>query len=135
MKNIITIVGVIFLISVSGNTLANGVFAKYCGADAHRLCFNVKDKRRIYACLVHKGSQLSPSCRVALDVATKLFIKHAAQVCKIDVRHLCRNVHAGQGRILRCLKRNYNQLNRPCAAVVAKVSGVPYHPGHRYSGD
>jgi len=132
MKNIVSIMAVIFLISVSGNTLANGVLAKYCGEDAHRFCFNVKDKKIIYACLVHNGAQLSASCRVALDVATKLFIKHAAKVCKIDVRHLCRNVHAGQGRILRCLKQNYNQLNQSCAAVVAKVSGVPYQPGQRY---
>jgi len=136
MKYIVSVCSALLISIVSTNASANKAIAKYCGGDAQRYCAEVATGQgRKYRCLLQHRYQLSPACKVTLEVATSFFYQHAANVCRIDIKHLCNRVRGGRGRIVSCLNRNFNQLDKGCAAVVVKVTGRPARIENDYSGD
>ncbi len=134
MKNTVLIICALLLTGTTTIASADAA-AKYCGRDAARLCSGAgQGHGRIFRCLTRKKHHLSPPCRITLEVLTGVFIKHAARVCRTDVRHYCKRVRPGHGRIIQCLRRNYDLLERGCAAVVTKISGKKFRD-NVYSGD
>ena len=136
MKKLALFVSAMAITLVSQAVLANPVVRKYCARDAQQFCAEVPqvDVKKL-RCLVQHGNQLSPNCRVSLEVAVSHIKARAASACRRDARRYCGDVAPGRGRILRCLSRYSGQLNSRCASIVARLSGHRHVNDDEYNGD
>ncbi len=88
-----------------------------CRGDVETLCSDVTPGQgRILMCLQSKIDKLSPACRQRLEEGKKKF-DDARKACGPDVQKFCGGVQPGEGRIIRCLKDNYNDLSPECRAT------------------
>ncbi|WP_454917533.1 cysteine rich repeat-containing protein [Xanthobacter sediminis] len=58
-------------------------------------------------------------CATAGYAQQEAFIKY----CKPDIERLCPTVPPGDGRLLKCLKANGDQISVGCAKVLQKLKG------------
>ena len=91
-----------------------------CGADIDKFCAQVEaGGGRIARCLKSHENDLSPACKDHLkEVKGKLEEIH--KDCQGDVDSLCKDVKAGGGRILRCLRQNEAKVSQACKDAMAK---------------
>lgn len=115
---------ILLLLSVTSTGFANERLGKYCGNDVAVYCANVAPgDGRIGRCLARQRHKLSVSCQAVVDTATHLIAHHLVGQCKSDIRRNCANVTPGNGRILRCLVSNYDDLTQRCAEITSKITG------------
>jgi hypothetical protein len=68
---------------------------------------------------------LSGQCSYALYQAASLLeqlsvaIAYVAQSCETEIKTLCGDVKAGEGRVLSCLEGNGESLGDPCKKALA----------------
>ncbi len=111
-------------LTLSPQIFANDSVSRYCKRDAKIHCDHVRPGNgRIGRCLMRKINRISVPCQAVVDTASHFIKKYAAKVCGRDARRYCKRVRPGSGRILSCLKHNYEQLSRSCGKVVTKLTG------------
>ena len=98
------------------DTVANG-----CKEEIEKYCKNVTPgEGRVLACLYAYEDKLSGKCEYALyDAADQLeravaALAYAVHECEPDLAKYCRDVPAGEGRILACLQKNDAQVSTRC---------------------
>lgn len=92
-----------------------GELAESCRRDADRLCYGVPPGRmRIAECLADQRREVSPGCRLALDVA------EVARSCKEDYHRFCPGVPVGRGDVVNCLENYERDLTSHCRAALAQ---------------
>jgi hypothetical protein len=90
-----------------------------CSGDVAKFCKDVQPgEGRIAKCLKEHEQELSPTCKQHVAEMKKR-LQEAAQACQDDVLKFCKDVKAGEGRILRCLKAHQNELSPECKEKVA----------------
>lgn len=105
-------------------------FADPCREDVQRLCADITPgDGRIVACLKSKEDKLSPACKARFDEGKKR-LEQARQACAGDVQKFCKDVQAGQGRLLTCLKNNYEGLSQECKNTFSEAMGRAMQKGH-----
>jgi hypothetical protein len=107
------------------DTVANG-----CKKEIETYCKNVTPgEGRLLACLYAHEDKLSGQCEYALyDASARLeravaALNFAAQECEADITTLCKNVAAGEGRILECLEKNDAKVSKRCKGAL-KTTGI-----------
>lgn len=93
-----------------------------CKADVEKFCKEVKPgEGRIIRCLKENESQLSGECKQNLSqmkdtMKNKMTekMKENREACKADVEEFCKDVQAGNGRILQCLKKHEEHISEKC---------------------
>jgi len=97
-------------------TVADG-----CKEEINTYCKTVTPgEGRVLACLYAYGDKLSGKCEYALyDAADQLeravaALAYAVHECEPDLAKYCRDVPAGEGRILACLQKNDAQVSTRC---------------------
>ena len=91
---------------------------KPCKEDREKFCKEIKPGQgRIIKCLKENEGQLSASCKAHFE-------KKAAEAkenhgkCKEDKKKFCKDIKPGEGRIIKCLKDNLNNLSPDCKEVI-----------------
>lgn len=91
-----------------------------CGADVYRFCPSTPRGRfRILQCLaVHVGRrELSSNCEGAVTTAIERLDEFAV-ACANEAETLCPGVQAGDGKLLVCLRAQWNRLSSRCQRAV-----------------
>ena len=90
-----------------------------CSGDVAKFCKDVQPgEGRIIKCLKEHEKELSPTCKQQVAEMEKR-LKETAQSCQDDVMKFCKDVKAGEGRILRCLRTHQNELTPQCKEKVS----------------
>ena len=92
--------------------------AQACQADVQRLCPNTKPGAERSRCMREHQAQVSPECREFFGKAAdqRADVRAAMQACRGDVRKFCKDVKAGEGRIVECLQQHKGELSPECAS-------------------
>jgi len=94
-----------------------------CREDAQRLCADITPgDGRILACLKSKEDKLSPACKARFEEGKKR-LEQAKQACAGDVQKFCKDVQPGGGRLVQCLKGNYDALSPECKNTFSDAIG------------
>ena len=101
-----------------------------CEADLEQYCSQVTPGQgRLLHCVAAHEDKLSGQCSYALYQAASLLeqlsvaISYVAQSCKTEIKTMCGDVKAGEGRILACLEENADALGDPCRKALADTVG------------
>lgn len=85
-----------------------------CKKDAETLCPGIKPgDGGLAKCLKENKDKLSPDC-LAQHEKMKEAMSEMKEACHDDVQKLCADVPPGKGRIMKCLKRQNDQLSEAC---------------------
>jgi len=102
--------------------------AKGCEKELNSYCKNVTvGEGRVLACLYAYSDKLSGQCEYALyDAAVQLqrFIAamtYVANECNEDLQKYCSSVAIGEGRLLACLDKNANKIEKCCSQALDDV--------------
>jgi hypothetical protein len=97
-----------------------------CEADLKQYCSQVTPgEGRLLHCAAAHEDKLSGQCSYALYQAASLLeqlavaIAYVAQSCETEIKTLCGDVKAGEGRILSCLEGNSETLGDSCKKALA----------------
>ena len=101
-------------------------FTKGCEAEIEAYCSQVTPGQgRLLHCAAAHEDKLSGQCSYALYQAASLLeqlsvaIAYVAQSCETEIKTLCGDVKAGEGRILSCLEGNSESLGDACKKALA----------------
>lgn len=104
-------------------SVANG-----CKTEIDTFCKGViPGNGRMLACLYSRMDKLSGKCEYALyDAAVQLeravaALSYVVNECADDLNQFCRDVQAGEGRLLRCLEENNPKVSTRCKEAVKEV--------------
>jgi hypothetical protein len=97
-----------------------------CEADIKQYCSQVTPgEGRLLHCAAAHEDKLSGQCSYALYQAASLLeqlsvaIAYVARSCETEIKTLCSDVKAGEGRILSCLEGNSEALGEACKKALA----------------
>jgi len=97
-----------------------------CEADLKQYCSQVTPgEGRLLHCAAAHEDKLSGQCSYALYQAASLLeqlsvaIAYVAQSCETEIKTMCGDVKAGEGRILTCLEGNSESLGDACKKALA----------------
>ena len=97
-----------------------------CEGDIKQYCSQVTPgEGRVLHCAAAHDDKLSGQCSYALYQAASLLeqlsvaIAYVAQSCETEIKTLCGDVKAGEGRVLSCLEGNGESLGDPCKKALA----------------
>jgi len=95
-----------------------------CAADREKLCAGVeKGGGQILKCLKENEAQLSTQCKAHRE-SMKGAMKDIHDACEADVESLCGDTKKGKGRIMKCLKKNRDQVSEACKAELMEKKGM-----------
>ena len=97
-----------------------------CEGDLKQYCSQVTpgDGRLLHCAAAHED-KLSGQCSYALYQAASLLeqlavaIAYVAQSCETEIKTMCGDVKAGEGRVLSCLEGNSESLGDACKKALA----------------
>ena len=104
-------------------SVANG-----CRTELDTYCKDVTPGQgRVLACLYARNDKLSGKCEYALyDAAAQLeravaALSYVVNECTDDLNQFCRNVAAGEGRLLECIEKNDPKISSRCKEAIKQV--------------
>ena len=104
-------------------SVANG-----CKTEIETYCKDVSPgEARVLACLYAYNDKLSGKCEYALfDAAVQLeravaALSYVVNECADDLIQFCRDVPAGEGRLLKCLEKNDRKVSSRCKEAIKEV--------------
>jgi hypothetical protein len=132
MKNaIIYLMGILTIISIApayADQDAARDVAENCKVELDTYCKDVTPGGgRILACLHAYSDKLSDTCKASVQDATGQIKALGAAVsfvgdeCAADLQAFCKDVPAGEGRLMNCLDANDDKLSNRCRAALKDV--------------
>lgn len=122
-----------FLAALAAGALlfsASNVLAKKdgpCKQDREALCKDAEHGQgRIAKCFKENEAKLSEACKMHLaekKEKAKEAMKDVHEACHEDVENLCGDETKGKGRIVKCLKKNQEQVSEACKAELKELRG------------
>ena len=120
----------IFALSAAAPAMAQDSLLEYvltsCEGDIKQYCSQVTPgEGRLLHCAAAHEDKLSGQCSYALYQAASLLeqlavaIAYVAQSCETEIKTLCADVKAGEGRIMSCLEGNSESLGDACKKALA----------------
>ncbi|AFM13027.1 cysteine rich repeat-containing protein [Turneriella parva] len=114
------------ILSIAALMSVTAISAKgECRADREKFCGNVikGNHKGMWQCMKEHENELSEGCKnhIAQVREKSRDIKKA---CKADYKKLCKQVKAGEGRIIKCLKENEVQLSDACKGALSAPAKV-----------
>jgi hypothetical protein len=124
----------IFVVAAAAPAVAQDSLLEYvmtsCEADIKQYCSQVTPgEGRLLHCAAAHEDKLSGQCSYALYQAASLLeqlsmaIVYVAESCETEIKTLCGDVKAGEGRVLSCLEGNSESLGEPCKKALADTVG------------
>jgi hypothetical protein len=132
MKNaIIYLMGILTIISIApayADQDAARDVAENCKVELDTYCKDVTPGGgRILACLQAYSDKLSDTCKASVQDAIRQIKALGAAVsfvgdeCAADLQAFCKDVPAGEGRLMNCLDANDDRLSNRCRAALKDV--------------
>jgi hypothetical protein len=132
MKKTMLFLSIFALMLAASNGLAQDdiveTVKKGCEKELDSFCKGITPgEGRVLACLYANGDKLSGSCEYALyDAAAQLervvaALTYVANECDADLEKFCSQIAPGEGRLLECLKKNKQQLQKRCTQALDDV--------------
>jgi len=91
-----------------------------CADDIAEFCKDVSPGGgRMARCLKQHEEDLSEECKASIEQARSK-VQEAQEACSDDIQNFCKDVKPGAGRIMRCLKKNEEQLSAECRETLKK---------------
>lgn len=119
------------LLLATGAFAQSGPVASSCGTDIAQFCADKSHNGEVRACLAQHHTQLSETCRAALDSTGPgkgmgpPIVGTSAPVmttCAADLNTFCaKEPHDGRARS--CLERNYRNVSQSCKAALQATGG------------
>jgi hypothetical protein len=120
----------VFVVAAAAPAVAQDSLLEYvvnsCEADIKQYCSQVTPgEGRLLHCAAAHEDKLSGECSYALYQAASLLeqlsvaIAYVAKSCETEIKTLCSDVKAGEGRILSCLEGNGEALGDACKKALA----------------
>ena len=120
----------IFVLSAAAPAMAQDSLLEYvltsCEGDIKQYCSQVTPgEGRLLHCAAAHEDKLSGQCSYALYQAASLLeqlavaIAYVAQSCETEIKTMCGEVKAGEGRIMSCLEGNSESLGDACKKALA----------------
>lgn len=117
-------------LALAGQVSAQDSLLEYvvdsCRGDLEQYCSQVTPGQgRLLHCVAAHEDKLSGQCNYALYQAASLLeqlsvaIAYVATSCETEIKTMCADVEAGEGRILACLADNGEQLGESCKQAIA----------------
>jgi hypothetical protein len=130
MKKKIKIALGILMVAFAAPAVAQDSLLEYvvsaCEDDLKQYCSQVTPgEGRLLHCAAAHEDKLSGQCSYALYQAASLLeqlsvaIAYVAQSCETEIKTLCGDVKAGEGRVLSCLEGNAESLGDACKKALA----------------
>ncbi|MFZ5630245.1 MAG: cysteine rich repeat-containing protein [Spirochaetota bacterium] len=96
-----------------------------CRIDREKFCGNVikGNHKGMWQCMKEHENELSETCKNHIAQVREKS-REIKKACKADYKKLCKQVKAGQGRIIQCLKQNESQLSEGCKAALTAPAQV-----------
>lgn len=101
-----------------------------CKGDLEQYCSQVTPgEGRLLHCVAAHEDKLSGQCNYALYQAASLLeqltvaIAYVATSCETEIKTMCGDVEAGEGRILSCLAGHEEHLGDSCKTAIAETVG------------
>jgi len=124
----------VFVVASAAPAVAQDSLLEYvltsCEADIKQYCSQVTPgEGRLLHCAAAHEDKLSGQCSYALYQAASLLeqlsmaIVYVAESCETEIKTLCGDVKAGEGRVLSCLEGNSESLGEPCKKALADTVG------------
>ena len=134
MKNLLKTMLITAGLAMGSQALAQDDMLDYlldsCEADLKQYCSQVTPgEGRILHCVAAHEDKLSSRCEYALYQASAMLeqvtaaIVYVARSCETEIRSLCGDVEAGEGRILACLDENEAKVGEQCKQAIADTVG------------
>ena len=102
-----------------------------CQGDLEKYCSQVTPgEGRLLHCVAAHEDKLSGQCEYALYQAASLLeqvsvaIAYVARECETEIKALCGDVQAGEGRVLACLEAHGEQVGEGCKKAIADTVGT-----------
>ena len=130
MKNKLKISLVLLALGIASPAMAQDSLLDYlveaCKGDLEQYCSTVTPGNgRLLHCVAAHEDKLSGQCEYALYKAASLLeqlsvaIAYVATSCETEIRTMCSDVEAGEGRILSCLAENEADVSETCKKAIA----------------
>lgn len=96
-----------------------------CKADREKHCANVikGNHKGMWQCMKEHEAELSEGCKNHIAQVREKS-RDTKKACKADYKKLCKQVKAGEGRIIKCLKENEAQLSEECKSALTAPAKV-----------
>lgn len=96
-----------------------------CRTDREKFCGNVikGNHKGMWQCMKEHENELSEPCKNHIAQVREKS-REIKKACKADYKKLCKQVKAGQGRIIQCLKQNEAQLSEGCKSALTAPAQV-----------
>ena len=127
LKTIIAVTA-LALAALPGRAVAADILTA-CATDVSNYCDVVEPGYgRLFACLYAHETVISDACLEATSDMSDLLdtffegTRTVLQECGTDIRNLCGDVQAGEGRIFTCLGEHTAELSDGCKGVMDHVS-------------
>ena len=126
------ILGLVMFVLLASSVQADRETAKEvaanCKPELETFCKDVTPgKGRMLACLYAYSDQASHQCRETVrDAYEELKLlsavsSHLKNECGDDLENFCSDVSPGQGRLMRCLQKNDENLSRRCKSALDEL--------------
>ncbi len=91
--------------------------ANACEADVQKLCPGTKPGMERHQCMQQHKDEVSAACRDFFEhaIEERGERREAMRACRADAQKFCKDVNAGGGRIVQCLRQHQSELSEGCA--------------------
>lgn len=115
-RTTLRILAVLLLTAFAGLSAQSKQHPSPCKADREKLCKSAKPGQgRVWVCLKSHEDELSSECKTHMSTLREKG-KEFTQACKADIKANCKDVKAGGGRVLQCLKEHKDKVSPGCKA-------------------
>ena len=113
---------------LSKSTIAVNIEINSCNADAAIFCPGLPlNSQKSFMCLMAYEDNLSIACELGIVEAAMalemgmIAIDYSIKACEADADKYCRDVEAGEGRIVSCLRENEARLTKECTTALKQT--------------
>ena len=113
---------------LSKGTMHISADIKGCDADAKQYCPGLDpNSQKAFMCMMAYEDKLSESCRRGILEAAMAIkmgaaaIDYSVQACEADADKYCLDVQPGEGRLVRCIKKNESKVSKACVTALKET--------------
>jgi hypothetical protein len=113
---------------LSSGTITMNITVNGCKDDAQSLCPGLShNSRKLFMCLAAYEDSLSTNCKLGIAEAAMtlekgmMAIDYSIRACQLDADAYCLDVEPGDGRIVKCLRKNEPVLAEQCVSALKET--------------
>ncbi|MFV2055257.1 MAG: cysteine rich repeat-containing protein [Thiohalomonadales bacterium] len=113
---------------LSKGTMTITADIKGCDEDAKKYCKGLDPKsEKAFLCMMAYEDMLSEQCKLGITEAAmalqigKAALDYSISACEADADKHCLNIQPGEGRIIKCLRKNESKIKKECTTALKET--------------